>query len=171
MSVKNPNPRAIAVIAIMAALVLALTNVHVWQTPAGGYIHLGDIVIFFAAFAFGPMAGAAIGGIGTALADVIGGYPMFAIASLIVHGAQGYVAGALGHSKTDRFALVLAGLAGGVAVLIGYLVAEVLFLGIPMAAAVAEVPWNTLQEALGLLGIPLYLAVRRAYPPVARYIA
>jgi hypothetical protein len=38
-----------------------------------------------------------------------------------------------------------------------------------MAVAVVEVPFNLLQASLGLLGVPLYLLVRRAYPPLVRW--
>jgi uncharacterized membrane protein len=163
------NTRLIALLAIMAALVLALTYIRVFQTPVGGYIHLGDIAVYFAALAFGPLVGGVAGGVGTALADVIGGYPLFAIASLIVHGLQGYAAGRIGHGKTHWAPLTSAILAGSVILILGYFIAEAVFLGFGPAAALEEVPWNVIQEVVGAIGVAVYLAVRRAYPPIVRY--
>ena len=51
------NPRTLATTAIMTALVLGLTLIHITTTPTGGYIHFGDIALYFAAFAFGPWVG------------------------------------------------------------------------------------------------------------------
>lgn len=164
------NTRLIALTAVMSALVLALTYIRVAQTPPGGYIHLGDIAINFAALAFGPVVGAVAGGVGTGLADVVGGYPLFAVASLIVHGLQGYVVGRIAHGKTAWPTLVIAVALGGVIVVAGYFIAEATFLGFGPAAALQEVPWNIVQELVGAVGIGVYLAVRRAYPPLTRYI-
>jgi uncharacterized membrane protein len=163
------NTRLIALVAVMSALVLALTYIRVAQTPPGGYIHLGDIAINFAALAFGPLVGAVAGGVGTGLADVIGGYPLFAIASLIVHGLQGYVVGRVAHGKTDWLSMALAVIGGGAVVVVGYFIAEATFLGFGPAVALQEVPWNIVQEVVGAVGIVVYLAVRRAYPPIVRY--
>ena len=55
---------------------------------------------------------------------------------------------------------------GTVAMLAGYLLGEALMFG--WAPALVELPFNLLQNVVGgLVGIPLVLAVRRAYPPIA----
>ncbi len=171
MDNKQPevNPRQIALIAVMAALVLALTYFIRIPTPLGGYVHLGDLAVNFAALAFGPVVGAVAGGVGTGLADVIAGYPLFAIASLIVHGLQGYVVGRLAHGKTDLLHLALAVAAGAAIVVVGYFLAEATFLGFGVGMAVSEIVPNIVQGLAGSVGIAVYLAVRRAYPPLTRY--
>ena len=40
-----------------------------------GYAHLGDSVILITAYLFGPVVGALAGGIGSAMADILTGYP------------------------------------------------------------------------------------------------
>ncbi len=162
------NTRLIALMAIMSALVLALTVGVRVQTPIGGYIHLGDIAIYFAALAFGPVVGAVAGGVGTALADAIG-FPLFIVASLVVHGLQGYVAGRIGYGKTHWSFLAMAVFIGGVILVIGYFIAEVVFLGYAPAVALQEVIPNIVQASSGAVGALVYLAVRRAYPPIMRY--
>lgn len=164
------NPRTLATTAVMTALVLALTFVHIAQTPIGGYIHLGDIAITFASFAFGPWIGMVAGGLGTGLADVLSGYAVYSPLSLIVHGLQGFVIGWIFRSGNTqslkegvRFALGV--VAGSLIVVAGYFLGESL---IPifggMAYAATEIPWNFVQEAVGATGIAVYLAVAQAYP-------
>lgn len=163
------NTQRLALMGVMAALVMALTYFIRIPTPLGGYVHLGDLAINFVALAFGPLVGAVAGGIGTALADVVAGYPMFAIASLIVHGLQGYVVGRIAHAQTDLRRLVGAVAAGAAIVVIGYYLAEVTFLGFGAGMASTEIIPNIVQGIAGSVGIAVYLAVRRAYPPITRY--
>lgn len=162
------NPRTLAVTAVMTAVVFVLTSLVRVPTPARGYIHLGDVAIFFSAFAFGPWVGAVAGGLGTGLADVAGGYPQWAIFSLLIHGAQGWVVGWVSGRWPGSAGLVLSAVVGGVIVVVGYLGAGILLSG--PAAALGELPLNILQVGTGaVVGILLFLAVRRAYPPIAHW--
>lgn len=162
------NPIVLAVTAIMTAIVFVLTRVVQVPTPVVGYIHLGDVGVFFGAFAFGPWVGAVAGGLGTALADFTSGYAQWAIPSLLVHGTQGWVAGWLVRRVAGIKGLVLAAVAGGAIVVVGYLAAGTMLQG--FGAAIAEVPLNIIQVTVGaIVSIPLYAAVRRAYPPITRF--
>ena len=107
------NPRTLATTAVMTALVLGFTLIHIAVTPTGGYVHLGDIAIYFTAFAFGPWAGLVAGGLGTGLADVVAGYASFAPLSLVVHGVQGFVSGLIVRNSLKAGRLGLGVLVGG----------------------------------------------------------
>jgi uncharacterized membrane protein len=151
----------------MAAVVFALTYVKLLPTPDGGYIHPGDAGIYFSAFAFGPWVAAIVGGLGTALADVAGGYPQWAPFSFLIHGAQGLVVGWMYRKWSTIGGMIAATVVGGVIVVVGYLPVGML-LASP-AQALASVPWNIVQVAIGgIISIPLFLLVRRAYPPINR---
>ena len=64
--------------------------------------------------------------------------------------------------------MAVAWLAGSVAMVAIYLVGEGLFYT-GWAPALAELPMNAFQALVGgLIGIPLVLAVRKAYPPIDR---
>ena len=52
MQRKPFDPRMLAIVAVMTAVVFVLTVVIQIPTPAKGYIHLGDAGVFFSAFAF-----------------------------------------------------------------------------------------------------------------------
>jgi uncharacterized membrane protein len=51
---------------------------------------------------------------------------------------------------------------------VGYLLAGTILVG--FGAALTEVPLNLVQVTVGaIVSIPLYLAVRKAYPPIRRW--
>jgi uncharacterized membrane protein len=154
--------------AIMTAIVFVLTRVIQVPTPVVGYIHLGEVGIFFSAFAFGPIVAAIAGGVGTALADATSPYAQWAVYSLIVHGTQGFLAGWLARRLPGTWGSVTAAIAGGIVVVAGYLLAGTILVG--FGAALAEIPLNLVQVTVGaVVAIPLYVAVRRAYPPILRF--
>lgn len=160
------SPARIALLAVLIALTTVFTLLVRVPTPARGYVNLSDVAVTFASLLFGPWIGAAAGGIGTALADLLGGFAAFAPLSLVAHGLEGLVIGLLALGRRSLSSLILAWLAGSVVMVACYLIGEGLFYtGWP--AAIAEAPLNAFQALIGgLVGIPLVLAVRRAYPPV-----
>ena len=168
MAESTMNIRKITLSALMAAMVFVLTVVPRIPVPAtGGYIHLGDAGIIFAASAFGPGIAMAAGGLGTALADLMG-YPQWAIFSLIVHGLQGFVVGLVLRHKFNLITLFLSALFSILIVVGGYFISGAI-LESP-AVAIVEILPNTLQAFSGsLVGIPLYVAVKAAYPPIKRF--
>jgi uncharacterized membrane protein len=160
------SPSMIALVALLIALTTVFTLLVRIPTPARGYANLSDVAITFSALLFGPWVGAVAGGVGTALADLFGGYPFFAPLSLLAHGVEGLLIGWLGWRRRSLGALILAWLAGTAAMVGIYLVGEGLFYT-GWALALAEVPMNLVQGILGaVVGIPLALAVRGAYPAV-----
>ncbi len=167
MSEKGLDVRTIAVVGIMIALVCVFTlTIRVPFAPTGGYFNFSDVAVYFAAFAFGPWVGFLAGGVGTGLADILGGFAHFAPWSFLIHGLQGLVAGYLGRRSVRG---MLAGwLLGAVIMVAGYFLVELVLYGFGPAAGEA-VSVNLPQVvAGGLVGIPLVLAVRRAYPPITR---
>jgi len=164
---KSVDPRALAVTAVMTAIVFVLTRMVQIPTPAKGYIHLGDAGVFFSAFAFGPWVGAVAGGLGTALSDATSGFPQWALFSLLIHGLEGWIVGWTSRRWSGVTGIILSTVAGGMVVVAGYLGAGIILSG--LGAAVAEIPLNIIQVAGGaLVGVPLFTAVRQAYPPILR---
>ena len=162
--------RRITLTALMAGLIFVLTTLPRIPTPAGGYVHLGDVGVTFAALAFGPWVALVAGGLGTALADIYGGYAQFALASLLIHGFQGWAMATIVRRSKDARYLGLAVAAGTLIVVAGYFVAGTILYG--AAIAVSELGMNTLQALTGgVIGVPLYMAVKKAYPPLSRHAA
>lgn len=161
------SPAMIALVALLIGLTTVFTLVVRVPVPATqGYVNLSAVAIAFTGLVFGPWAGLAAGGVGAALADLLGGYTQFALLSLVAHGLEGFLIGLLGRGRRSAVGMVLAWLPGALAMVACYLVGEGLFLtGWP--AALAETPFNLFQALLGaLVGVPLVIAVRKAYPPV-----
>ena len=71
----------------ITAVFMALTCIAtmIIQIPIPlGYAHLGDSVILICTFFFGPAAGALAGGIGSAMADILSGYAVWALPTLLI---------------------------------------------------------------------------------------
>lgn len=162
------NIRRMASIALIGALIFVLTAIPRIPVPAtGGYVHLGDAGVAFAAYAFGPWVAMFAGGIGTAMADMLG-FPQWALFSLLVHGFQGFVMGMIVKKTMNVWTMILSVVAGAVIVVGGYFVAGTILEG--AAVATLELIPNTIQGLSGgLIGMPLYLAVRKAYPPLEQF--
>ncbi len=158
-------------IALMTALVAVVTMFV--RVPVGtGYFNFSDTAVYLAAFLLGPLPGFLAGGIGTALADVAGGFGGYAPLTFVAHGLQGLVAGYLARAGTPSSRLM--GAAAGTVAMVGiYFLGEYFgpggMWGGP-AQALTEWPFNLLQNIGGaVVAIPLADLVRRAYPPLARY--
>jgi uncharacterized membrane protein len=166
---KRTRVRDIALVTVMAAVVCTLTFVVKVPIPAtGGYFHLGDVAANFAALAFGPWLGFLIAGGGMAIADLLAGYAIFAPGTLFVHGFQAVVVGLIGRNRKP-WVMFVAAVAGGLVVVAGYFIYEWLILRMGVLPAAQEIPANILQVTSGLVGVPLYLLVARAYPPLTRW--
>jgi len=168
------DAKRVAITAVMTAVVFVLTRTIQIPTTAKGYIHPGDAAIFFCAFAFGPWVGGVAGGLGTALADIASGMPQWALFSFLVHGLEGWAVGWIMQYPTrpqsrsaEWYRILVAVGVGGAIVVIGYFFAGLILAG--QGAAVSEIPANILQALSGgVIGAPLYLAVRAAYPPLTQ---
>ncbi|MDR2070198.1 MAG: ECF transporter S component [Treponema sp.] len=161
------DAKTISLMAILIAVTAALTlAIRIPFAPTRGYISLADVGVIFAGLALGPVAGFVAGGVGTGLADAIGGYPQWMIASLIIHGLQGLAAGLIGY-RAALPRMILGFLAGAVIMVGGYFLAAAFVFGYGIGPAVTESLGNTGQAiAGGLIGLPLVAAVRKAYPPI-----
>jgi energy-coupling factor transport system substrate-specific component len=157
----------IAVLAVTTAVTTVFTlAVRVPVPTTGGYITFADVAIYFVAFVFGPLVGLVAGGLGAAMADMIG-YPQFALLTFFAHGLQGLIAGYLGGRTNSIPRMLLGWVAGTVVMMALYFLGESFVMGLGVGVAATEIPGNLLQNvAGGLLGIPLVYAVRRAYPPI-----
>ena len=155
----------ISLIAVSAALVAVFTIAVRIPVPAtAGYISLCDAAVVFVSYAFGPFTGLIAGGLGSAFADLLGGYPQFALLSFIVHGLEALLAGLLVKKNSQSIPTMIVGaIISLLIVCAGYLLLETLFIT-TFSSALVEVPMNALQSGVGaVVGLLLYTAVRKAY--------
>ncbi|MBM3263848.1 MAG: ECF transporter S component [candidate division Zixibacteria bacterium] len=143
-------------IALTAAATLA---VRIPNPATQGYVNLGDGVLFTAALLWGSRAGGLAGGIGSALADVIGGYTIWAPWTLVVKGVEGMLAGGISSRGGSAFA-VLGLFAGGVWMITGYYLAGRFLFG--SVVALTEIPGNIVQAVVGaVVAFPLSITLRK----------
>ena len=80
---KNFTTKELCFTAILTAVIFVMTFVPKIPIPLG-YAHLGDAAIFLAVVIAGGRQGAIAAAIGSALADFIGGFPLWIIPTLII---------------------------------------------------------------------------------------
>ena len=87
--------RQLVLTALFAALGCAATLVLQIPSPTGGYLNLGDAVVILGAFLLGPVYGAAAGGLGPAMADLLSGYAAYVPATLVIKAVMALTAAGL----------------------------------------------------------------------------
>ena len=117
--------------------------------PGGGYFNLGDVIIVFAGLFYGWKVGLVAGGIGSALADLIG-FPVFIPITLIVKGLEGLISG-LGRKGNNLHSFIFPALAV-IVMVAGYFGGSWLFPNLGKAVAIADLPLNIVQAAVGFAG-------------------
>lgn len=92
--------RKMALLAFYVALVFVCTVILPVYVPATrGYFNIGEAGIYIVALLSGPYFGAVAGGMGSALADIALGFPIFAPATLVIKGLEGGVCGYLAERR------------------------------------------------------------------------
>lgn len=154
---------------MMAALVFVAT--YFFKLPVSitqGYIHLGDGFILLGAALLG-WASVPAAAIGSALADLLGGYTLYILPTFVIKGLVAAVAvWAVRGSKPYWLTVLLLAVAELVMVA-GYFVVEWLFLGYGLAAAAGAVVPNLVQGLSGVvIGAVLIPLMRRLKPAMIR---
>lgn len=153
--------RLIAECGILAAMVFIGTELRI--PTALGYINLGDAVILVASFFLGPAAffPAAIG---SALGDLIAGYPMYIAPTFVIKGLMALASALIMKQSAGRKAagILIRVIAGIIAELImagGYFAFETVMYG--AEAALGSVVFNLIQAGAAIvIAIPLTYAIR-----------
>lgn len=141
---------------VFSAFILLATQLKI--PTAIGYANLGDGLILAASYFLGPFAffPAAIG---SALADLIAGYPVYIPATFVIKGLMGLTAGYL--LRKDGISFVrrlLAAVLSEMLMVGGYFLFETLLYGI--VAASGSLIANAVQGAVGIaLGLALTQAL------------
>lgn len=152
---------------MMAALVFVAT--YFFKLPVSitqGYIHLGDGFILLGASLLG-WASVPAAAIGSALADLLGGYTLYILPTFVIKGLVAAVAVGALRAKRPYWLTVLLLAAAELLMVAGYFVTEWLLLGYGLAAAAGAVAPNLVQGLSGVaLGAVLIPLLRRVKPKV-----
>ena len=160
--------------AMLAALTFAATMAVRIPTPGtNGYIHPGDALVILSGVILGPSNGFLAAGIGSALADLLGGYFVYVPITFLIKGivalSCGLIFQKVGKHPCLRCPAVAAG--GIVDILLvagGYCLCESFLYGLP--AAVAGIPANLIQGVSGLIISLILYPILSAIPDVRQLI-
>ncbi len=167
----NTSLKKIVMAALFAALACAATmSIRIPTPGTGGYIHPGDAIVILSGVVLGPVWGLLAGGIGSALADLLGGYLTYVPITFVIKGLVALTAGLIyqkiGKTKKSRYtAVVLGGIVDIVFVAGGYFLCEAMMYGM---AAAASIPANIIQGISGLIISIVLYPVLIAIPDISQ---
>ncbi len=118
--------------------------------PGGGYFNFGDVAVVFAGLVLGKWGGAIAGGVGSAAADIIGGWFTFAPLTFVAKGLEGFITG-FASGKPKAFTLLFPAL-GALAMVATYFVGEIIMPTMGLAAAITEIIPNLIQAVGAVVG-------------------
>ena len=162
------NFKKLVYAALFAALACVCTmSIRIPTPGTGGYIHPGDAVVILSGIFLGPVYGALAGGIGSCMADLIGGYFVYVPITLVIKGLVAFISGKIYEkmgktTKSRHIAVILGGVTDIIVVAGGYFLCE-----IPLytaAGAAASIPANIIQGVSGLILAVILYPVLHAVP-------
>ena len=160
------NLKKMVLTALFTALTCVATTLIKIEMPATqGYLNIGDCFVLLGAWVLGPIYGAFAGGVGSALADGLGGYMHYVPGTLIIKALMAVIAALLLRvlsKKNTYLGQLIGGIAAELWMVLGYFIYACLILGKGTAAALS-IPGNLLQGAVGLVAaIALVVALRES---------
>lgn len=163
--------KRIAFSAIFCALIFVATA-FIKVPVAIGYFNLGDAFLLISAVCCGPFGGAIGGMIGCALADVIGGYAVYAPFTLVVKGVEGLICGLLflmikRNEKGYFLRTFVAFIVSLLWMVAGYFITNWILYGIGEAVSVG-LPCDFLQAGMSLVVASLIFTALANIPYVVR---
>ncbi len=162
---KSDHIKKLTLAGALAALTTVATLLIQIPSPTKGYINTGDVLVNLSAWILGPLYGSAAAGIGSALADLISGYTVYAPATLIIKAAMAvvsyFVFKRLNKNRNTVLALLPAAAAAEMIMILGYAVFAGFLYG-SVSTALLSVPENIVQGVFGAaVSVTLYHALRR----------
>ncbi len=100
--------RALCLAGAAGALVFLMTSFSKVPIPLG-YAHLGDAVIFLSALYLPRRAACGAAAVGSALADLVGGFPIWVIPTLFIKCGMAYIVGRMAKGERRPLTLPVAG--------------------------------------------------------------
>ena len=165
MIMKKTTTQRLILTAVLAALTCAATLLHI--PTVNGYANLGDCLVLVCAWTLGPVYGTLAAAIGSALADIILSYVIYAPATFVIKGLMALSAYfvCLLLSKPlklpDVVSRILGAITAEIIMILGYFAFECILYG--AGGALASILTNAMQGAVGAIGgVILYNVLLRS---------
>lgn len=157
MKYRNNQLLKITTTAFFIALTCVLTLVVRIPSPTKGYMNLGDCAVLFSGLLLGSVYGPIAGGVGSALADLFAGYPVYVPGTLIIKGIMALiislVPNPLSENKYPRARFAFGAAAAELFMVAGYYLYEAVVIGEGFIPAFAGVSGNVMQGIVGIAGV------------------
>ncbi|MBQ9961452.1 MAG: ECF transporter S component [Firmicutes bacterium] len=153
--------------AMMVCLVMVATFLIRIPSPfTHGYLHLGDAMVFMSVMVLGRNRGSVAAGIGSALADILGGYAAYAPWTFVIKGMMAFTMGlCMDKSLNKMIGMVL----GGLLMVAGYIAVDGIFAG-NMMSGILGAPFNVMQFAVGMV-LTVVLSGALYKTPIKKYFS
>lgn len=152
MANKNSRILQLSFGGMLAALIFVATSF--FKLPVSitqGYIHLGDGFILLGAALLGNPTAIIAAALGSALADLLGGYTMYILPTFLIKGAVAVVAVAALAKERPLWVRIAGMIMAEAVMVLGYFLVEWLVLGYGLAAASGAVFPNIVQGLSGVI--------------------
>ncbi len=151
----------LCIFALYMALICVVTMFTKIPIPLG-YAHLGDCFILIFAIFYGGKAGFAVGGIGSAMADLLGGFPYWIVPTFLIKGIMAVLVSLIARDKKGKYKIysvrtVIAVVAGMLFMVAGYVVAGGIMQG--FAAGLQSAPGLLLKSVVNLIAFFIFVPV------------
>lgn len=142
--------KKLAFCALFAALCCVSTLLITVPLP-NGYFNTGDVFVLLSGWFLGPLYGAIAAAVGSALADVWSGFALYAPATFLIKGLNAALAWfvvllikkVIKKDSLDFISRIAGAIAGETVMVLGYFLFEIVLYGV--AGAAASLIGNTLQ--------------------------
>lgn len=163
MKKHNSISKKLPFTALFAALCLIGTILIAIPMPFG-YFNVGDVFVLLAGWCLGPLYGPIAAGLGSALADVISGFPLYVPATFFIKAFDAFIAYMvwafikkfIKKEQLDFLPRFLSAVLGEMMMAAGYFLYDGILFG--FAAAAGSILGNVTQAVVCLLLAPLVAA-------------
>ncbi len=149
----NTKTKKLVIASLMAGIVCVATMIIKIPSPLKGYVNLGDCIVLVSGWMLLPSYGFLASGVGSALADILSGYVIYAPATFLIKGAMSLIAFCLYKLLQKKLgslpSLIISGIISEITMILGYYIFEGFMYGfIPSAL---NIPANGIQGIFGLI--------------------
>ncbi|MBR7091682.1 MAG: ECF transporter S component [Clostridia bacterium] len=140
--------------AVMMALTCLLTLTIRIPSPTNGYLNLGDCAVLLSGWLLGPFYGMLAGGLGSALADLLAGYPVYIPGTLLIKAAMALIVSLLPSlfARHPRAGWITGAVTAEAVMVTGYYLYEAAVIKEGFVPALAGVSGNVMQGIVGAAG-------------------
>ena len=172
------STRELVLMGLMIALVWLAGSV-IKIPSVGGFVHIGDCMVFLCAVVLGKKKGAVASSLGMMLVDVLGGYYLWAPFTFstggVIKGAMAYIAGSILETLKDKsksFSYIVSFLVSGIFMVIAYFGAGIIMAGFltdkvgliqGIAFSAKDIAGNIIQVGTGIvIALPVSAIILKA---------